>query len=348
VRHPREVFIRARRDADADALLRIAERAHTVDGYPPYLPNGDFRDFLFAHETLGAWVVEVEGEPVGQVALHLRTSGTAMAKAAEALQAQVEQLGVVARLVVSPNHRHRGAGRALLETAARAAFNRGLFPVLDVATHLDAAVGLYERCGWIRVGEVEVAFTTGETLKEFVYLAPTSLRPTAAVKRSNGPSFHISVDDPRAHDVQALLANHLAFSRGVTPAEYSFALDVGQLVDQNVTLFSARDAGRLVGVAALKRLDDATAELKSMHTLEAERRRGVGHALVEHILAFARAHGYGRVSLETGSTDDFVAARSLYAGLGFRPCEPFGEYRESPYNTFMTLTLDASQTRGTT
>lgn len=65
----------------------------------------------------------------------------------------------------------------------------------------------------------------------------------------------IGVDDPRAEDVRALLATQLAFSRGVTPVEYSFALDIVQLVDPGVTFFSARDAGRLVGVAALKRLD---------------------------------------------------------------------------------------------
>lgn len=85
-----------------------------------------------------------------------------------------------------------------------------------------------------------------------------------------GSLFEIAIEDPRADDVRALLAIHLAFSRRATPAEYSFALDVEQLVEPGVTFFSARDAGRLIGVAALKRLDEAHAELKSMHTLAAE------------------------------------------------------------------------------
>ncbi len=153
----------------------------------------------------------------------------------------------------------------------------------------------------------------------------------------------IGVDDPPAEDVRALLATHLAFSRGVTPTEYSFALDIVQLVDPGVTFFSARDAGRLVGVAALKRLDEAHAELKSMHTLETDRGRGVGHALVQHILAFAWEHGYRRVSLETGATEEFIPARSLYAKLGFGPCGPFGDYGASPYNTFMTTTFDPAK-----
>ncbi len=35
----------------------------------------------------------------------------------------------------------------------------------------------------------------------------------------------------------------------------------------------------------------------------------------------------------------FAPARSLYAGAGFRPCEPFGDYRASPSAAFMTLLL---------
>ena len=149
----------------------------------------------------------------------------------------------------------------------------------------------------------------------------------------------IDVDDPGAPDVRDLLATHLALTRRLTPAEYSFALDVDQLVDPDVAFFSARTGGRLVGVAALKRLDDGHAELKSMHTREAERGQGIGKALVGHLVSYARAHGYRRVSLETGSTDDFLPARALYAGTGFLPCGPFGGYEASLYNTFMTRSL---------
>ena len=157
--------------------------------------------------------------------------------------------------------------------------------------------------------------------------------------------LEIAIDDPRAADVQDLLGVHLAFSQTVTPIEYSFALDVHELVGDEVTFFSARRGGLLVGIAALKRLDQDHAELKSMHTREAERGTGIGRALVEHLLAFARAEGYRQVSLETGSTEEFVAARTLYARAGFSPCEPFGGYAASPYNTFMTMRLDEEPER---
>lgn len=152
----------------------------------------------------------------------------------------------------------------------------------------------------------------------------------------------IAVDDPRAADVRELLAAHRAFSRAVTPAEYSFALDVDELAEPDVIFFSARSNGWLVGVGALKRLDDTHAEVKSMHTRLTRRGRGVGRAMVEHILGHARAAGYRRVSLETGTTDEFIPARVLYERAGFEPCGPFGDYVPSPHNTFMSISLDGA------
>ena len=151
--------------------------------------------------------------------------------------------------------------------------------------------------------------------------------------------LEIDVDDPRRAPVADLLATHLGFSRAATPREYSFALDVERLADPEVTFFSARRGTVVAGVAALKRIDDSSAELKSMHTREEERGRGVARALVSHILGFARQVGYERVSLETGTTDEFLPARSLYASMGFMPCEPFGDYQASLYNTFLSIRL---------
>ena len=150
----------------------------------------------------------------------------------------------------------------------------------------------------------------------------------------------IAQDDPFAGDVRELLQTHLAFTRSITPAEFAFALDVDGLADPAVTFFSARRRGELLGICALKRHNDALAELKSMHTREAARGQGVGRAMVQHLLGVARRKGCTRVSLETGTTDDFVAARALYQKSGFQPGEPFGDYRASEHNNFMTIRLD--------
>jgi putative acetyltransferase len=149
----------------------------------------------------------------------------------------------------------------------------------------------------------------------------------------------ISIDDPRADDVRALLARHLEFARATTLPEDVYALDVDGLVDPGVTFFSYRADGELLGVAALKRIDDEHAEVKSMHTAEEARGRGVGRALVDHIVELARERGYKRLSLETGSGPAFVPARALYASAGFEPCGAFGDYRPSPNSAYMTREL---------
>jgi len=95
----------------------------------------------------------------------------------------------------------------------------------------------------------------------------------------------------------------------------------------------------LLGVGAIKQLDPDHAELKSMHTAEEARRRGIGRAIVDHLLAVAAERGVSRVSLETGAMDAFAPARSLYASVGFVPCGPFGDYAESPNSAYMTLLL---------
>ena len=112
--------------------------------------------------------------------------------------------------------------------------------------------------------------------------------------------------------MRALLAVHLRFSHDVTPAGHVHALDVDGLRDPAVAFFSARRGGELLGVGALKHLDDTHGELKSMHTAAAARGQGVGRAMVEHLLAVARGRGYRRVSLETGTMDEFAPARALY------------------------------------
>jgi putative acetyltransferase len=156
----------------------------------------------------------------------------------------------------------------------------------------------------------------------------------------------LAPDDPRAADVRALLATHLAFAREVTPAQDVHALDVEGLTEPAVTFFSARSQGRLLGVGALKQLDGLHGELKSMHTVAVARGRGIGRAMVDHLLSVALDRGYQRVSLETGAMDAFAAARSLYGNAGFVPCEPFGDYTSSTSSTYMTIDLEVLRSVG--
>jgi putative acetyltransferase len=145
---------------------------------------------------------------------------------------------------------------------------------------------------------------------------------------------------PRKADVRALLERHLTFCLSETPPEHSFALDVDALVQPRIAFFSYRDAdGAVLGVRAIKELDPAHAEIKSMHTAAEARGRGVGRAMLDRLLSVARSRGYRRVSLETGTTPGFAAARAMYSRCGFVPGEPFADYVQTEDNTFYTLAL---------
>jgi putative acetyltransferase len=149
----------------------------------------------------------------------------------------------------------------------------------------------------------------------------------------------IEIDDLSGTDVAELLAEHLADMHATSPACSVHALDLDALRAPSVTVWTARDGDVLLGCGALKELDRRHGELKSMRTAAAARGRGVGGAVLRHLLDVARERGYARVSLETGAQPFFAPAHRLYARHGFVACEPFGDYVLDPSSVFMTLEL---------
>lgn len=152
--------------------------------------------------------------------------------------------------------------------------------------------------------------------------------------------LRVEVDDVTRPEVIALLEEHLANMYEITPAEHVFALDVTKLRAPDITFWAVWDGATLVGCGALRELDTANGEVKSMRTPSALRRRGAGRAVLERIVATARSRGYRTLSLETGSHPAFDAAQALYRSFGFEYCGPFADYEANPDSVFMTLRLD--------
>jgi putative acetyltransferase len=161
----------------------------------------------------------------------------------------------------------------------------------------------------------------------------------AATKLLERARMHIETDDLSRPAIHALLNEHLESMYALSPPESVHALDLDKLRQPGVTFWSAWEDSVLLGCGALKELDPQHAEVKSMRTPDALRRRGAGRAILAHIVGVARARGYRRLSLETGSMEAFQPARSLYERFGFTACGPFGQYREDPNSVFMTMAL---------
>ena len=146
-------------------------------------------------------------------------------------------------------------------------------------------------------------------------------------------------DDPTAAHVADLLAFHVAGAREQVPRENAHVLDAAALAIPAITFWTAWRDGSLAGFGALKDLGDGHGEVKSMRTAPDHLRQGVAQVVLTRIVETARARGYRRVSLETGTAPSFAAANALYERTGFVDGPVFGGYPPSPHNRFMTLTL---------
>ena len=151
--------------------------------------------------------------------------------------------------------------------------------------------------------------------------------------------MEIKLDDLSGTGIEALLAEHMDNMMATSPAESVHALDIESLRAPDITFWSVWEGEQLAGCGALKEHDSSLVEIKSMRTAETHRRRGVAGMLLEYLLDVASESGYQRMSLETGSQDEFNPARKLYASFGFEECRPFAEYLEDPHSVFMTKQL---------
>jgi len=151
--------------------------------------------------------------------------------------------------------------------------------------------------------------------------------------------MQIKVDNLRGPEIAALLAEHLECMAQVSPPEGRHALDLERLRQPGITFWTAWDGPVLAGCGALKEIDAAHGEVKSMRTAMTHLRRGVANMLLRHIIAEAKRRGYRRLSLETGSMEYFKPAHTLYLKAGFGACEPFAGYRADPNSAFFTMEI---------
>ena len=147
------------------------------------------------------------------------------------------------------------------------------------------------------------------------------------------------IDDLSSDESQSIVREHLAGMLDNTPIESVHALPLDKLRQPHITFWTAWAGSELCGCGALKTLDKQHGEVKTMRTRPMFLRQGVGQAVLSQIVTEANSRGLKRLSLETGSSESFTAARSMYFKNGFEICGPFGDYQLDPHSVFMTRQL---------
>ena len=152
-------------------------------------------------------------------------------------------------------------------------------------------------------------------------------------------SLEFRLDDLSGEPTRRLIARHLAGMRAGSPPESVHALDIDGLLSPDLTFWSVWIENEIAGCGALKRLDQKGGEIKSMRVADKFLGRGVGRAILNHLISEARSRGMESLWLETGESEAFTPALRLYESAGFKRCGPFDGYTEDPFSVFMTRTI---------
>ncbi len=163
----RSLVIRPRVDADVAPLCDVLTAQAPSSRYPIRWPwSGPLEEFLVRPGEEAAWTAEIDGRPVGHVAVGaVVDTGDGIATGwTAATGTGVEALACVAVLFVDQATRGRGVASQLLDAAVSWIHERDRIPVLDVVDIHPDVVALYARRGWREVGTAEPAWLPEATL----------------------------------------------------------------------------------------------------------------------------------------------------------------------------------------
>ena len=101
---------------------------------------------------------------------------------------------------------------------------------------------------------------------------------------------------------------------------HSFYNNIESEFDQFWCLLSD---GIVAGTAAIKRIDEATAELKAMYLSKSLRGHGYGYKMLDQAINYCKDKGYKRIVLDSMSS--YTDALRLYRRYGFSETERYND-----------------------
>lgn len=284
---------------NADAVLAADYSSAQLAAWKRYNTPARFRDRMKSRTTFGTYRA---GRLCGTIALE----GS-------------ELVG----FYVSPSCRGRGIGKLLLARLEAFAISRGIRSLS--LTSSPFATTFYSQHGWKADGSVVLSLL-GVDFEE--------TRMTKQLARITRAS---TLEDIAA--IRALFLEYAAWLQ-IDLNYQGFAEELATLPGSYATprgcLLLARMDDRPVGCVALRPSKETTCEMKRLFVREAARGSGLGRALTERAIDWARSAGYTSMVLDTLPL--MQSAIRLYEALGFKRR---AAYYDSPLpeTVFMELRL---------
>ncbi|WP_120511222.1 GNAT family N-acetyltransferase [Photobacterium salinisoli] len=146
---------------------------------------------------------------------------------------------------------------------------------------------------------------------------------------------------PNRDDVRGILSASDAYMYSLYPPETNNLESEESLMKDNVHLVGAFVRGALAGIGAVKMMDDdgQYGEIKRMFVLDNYRGLGISRQIMEALHQYLKHNGISIARLETGVNQP--ESIGLYQTIGYRVCEPYGQYQAHPLSIFMELDLNS-------
>ena len=140
-------------------------------------------------------------------------------------------------------------------------------------------------------------------------------------------------------EVNDLLIKHFIELRLVSPKGSTHVLDIAGLKDPSIKFWSLWENDELMGIGALKFLDEGHGEFKSIRVNDKFRNKKYGLNVINHLVEEAKKLHIKKLSLETGAGKFFSSARKLFIKCGFDICEPFSNYDKDINSVYMSMLI---------
>ncbi|MFG3492505.1 GNAT family N-acetyltransferase [Streptomyces sp. NPDC047972] len=157
--------------ADLEDAAAALVAVHASDGYPVE-GVADPEGWIQSANVLAAWVGELQGRIVGHVSVMRPQGEESAAMWMEQSGEDEEHVAVLARLFVVAEARKHALGQQLMQAALEWAREHDIRLVLDVLTKDAAAIRLYQRLGWTKIGEASHIFGDNQRVDAICFVAP--------------------------------------------------------------------------------------------------------------------------------------------------------------------------------